>query len=279
MRKWKKALSLLMALCLMLTFAPAAFAVDSPDTIVGPNGQTYEIPDLALAISDDASANAGIATASVTYGGSGTASDPYTVDSAEALYALATEEFNKTTVTYSYVNITGDIDFSTLTATISEWNGYFKYFYGEIRGVSSDGIAPVIKGLPSNRFLIYGWCGGTIENLTIDPDGNAGILTFIPCKLNGSYGSFAVKNVTVSSDVAIDLSEGDNQANYSPLIYAGAGTFSMTDCVIDANVKITGTTYGSLFHGYYPMDPTGSYTFTNCVNKGTLTMQIGRAHV
>lgn len=287
----KRFFSLLMAFCLMLSLVPSALAAErQPDTIVGPNGKVYEIPDVTIA--DDsvpATANGRTAinmnTVSATYGGTGTATDPYTVSSAQALWDLAVDKFSSSTIRYSYVEITDDIDLSQDDSLWpAEWDGYFKYFYGKLYGATvtkpvknADGATGTetrpakITGLPSNCFLIYGWCGGSIENLTIDPNGEAGILTFYPCSVGGKYLGFTAKNITVRSNEKINLT-GDDQANYCPLIYSTGGNFLMEDCTVD--VDISGNTYGSLFYGYYPIDPSESVcTFRRCVNEGTLNLR------
>lgn len=265
----KRLLSMIMALCLMFTTSPTIlFAKDTSDTIIGPNGQVYEIQDFNLDQEDVVANDATVIPQSEhLYSGAGTKSDPYMVTTAQALQQLGNDKFNGNNVTYSYIQIVGNIDLSTVEKP-EEWNGYFKNFYGELYGADPNAK---ITGIANNCFLITNWGGGVIRDLTIDPAGQAGLLTFVPARINGKFGEFKLENVTVSSNQTINLDQGDNQANYAPFIYAGAGQFTMENCVSD--VDIVGTTYGSIFHGYYPMDTNGTYVFRNCVNKGDLTMR------
>lgn len=100
----KKILSLLTALCLMLSLVPAALAVEEgPDVLTLPNGDTYEIPDLELAGAEDLTpADLAVQTTSVGllaeeseeipangYSGTGTSADLYRVYSSAGLVNLA----------------------------------------------------------------------------------------------------------------------------------------------------------------------------------------------
>lgn len=268
----KKVLLLMASALLMLAMVPAAFAADNePDTITRPDGVEVPIPTVTLAENNDMQI-----LANNEIRGSGTKEQPYLVNSEDELFTLAQNKFTTSTVKYSYVKIENDITLTSKTAP-AEWGAYFNYFYGEIYGatvtdeITNEQRPAKITGLPTNCFLINYWCGGSIHDLTIDPNGQAGCLTFVPARFSDGYRSFTMKNVNMVSDKPVTLEQGDNQANYALYVYAGAGEFNMTDCT--SNVDITGTSYGSVFHGYYPMDPTGHYTFTNCVNKGDVTMR------
>lgn len=268
----KKVLLLMASALLMLAMVPAAFAADNePDTITRPDGVEVPIPTVTLAENNDKQT-----FADTDIRGEGTKDRPYLVASEEELLNLAKSKFNGSSVTYSYVKIEDDITLTSKTAP-AEWGAYFNYFYGEIYG--ADIIDPdtheqrqvIIKGLENNCFLINYWCGGSIYNLTVDPNGNAGCLTFIPARFSDGYRSFTIDNVNMVSEKAVELKQGDIQANYALYVYAGAGEFNMKNCT--SNVDIIGTSYGSVFHGYYPMDSSGHYTFTDCINKGDVTMR------
>lgn len=287
----KRFLSLLTAICLTLTLTPAAFAEESqPDTIVGPNGQVVEIPNMAEPVADiqdfDIDCLAAIpmplSIPEIGYDGTGTSSDPYRVYSGQGLYNLGRDKFS-TTLKTSYVVIMNDIDLTVSTAP-DQWNGYFKYFHGVIQGLPTAAgtdesgntvyTYPTIKGIPSDTYLVYAWFGGIIGNLNFDLAGNAGCITFMPGTLSGAYQTYTMKNITATSSSAnnmVYLNDGDNQANYSVFAYAPAGKFTLEKCRNEAN--ITGTSYGAVFFGYYPLDTNGTYVIKDCSNSGNVTMR------
>lgn len=254
----KQFLSLLMALCLMLTLAPAAFATDSqPDTITLPNGEVREIEDVSapetpMLLSEDDSVTADITISTV-------------------------QEFDNVSRTDWYsgktIKITNDLNLSQSTKTPAEWGGFIQYFYGHLIGEKADGSAPVISGIPNNCSLIYGIIGGTIENLEFahspsNENGAASFITFMPTTMGGVAYPLTMRDVTVTGNISLT---GSDQSNYSPFVYsASAGGITMENCVNKAN--ISGTIYGSVFYGYYPLYIT-SYKFDGCENYGDITMQ------
>lgn len=263
----KRILSTLLALALLLSFAPTAFAADSTaaDTITLPNGETVEIPTVKLP--DTPSAISEDATKTVT------------------IKSMADFEDYSGTDWYSGTTfeIATDLDFSKCSKSLSEWSGYITYFYGTMTGVAGDydnnGTVryPIISGIPNNCGLIYGIIGGTIENLTFDhsittqngtiTDGGAYFVTFLPIAADDNP-SLTMKNITVTGDITLTASD---QSNYSPFAFcAYKGGLIMENCVNYAN--ITGNIYGAVFCGYYPMYA-ASYTFKNCVNYGDIKMQ------
>ena len=140
---------------------------------------------------------------------------------------------------YVYAEITNDIDLSS-ASNPGTWNGYLMYFYGEITGVDivENGVArqPVISGMSADTYLIYGWFGGKISNLTFDMKGQAATI------------------------------------NYAPFTYSMYGPFTIQNCV--NNADIVGNTYASVFVGYYPLDvQTGEYTIDNCKNTGNVSLR------
>lgn len=262
MRTWKKALSLLTALCMVLTLAPAAFAVDSqPETITLPNGEVREIPTLNP---DEAMA---------------TSLSDLEVDS-EGYYIINNmADFEKVSGQEWYSNkkfrIKGDLNFAGKFSSTDEWVGAITYFFGTLEGVKGyyDGPEkgeryPVISGIPDNCCLIYGIVGGTIKNLTFKYDGQAAFITLMPVRLttNSNY-SLTLDNITTEGYVTLT---GSDQSNYSPFVYsASTGGLTMSNCV--NNAAISGPIYGSVFHGYYPYVGT-NYVFENCVNNADVTL-------
>ena len=136
----KRLLSLLMAMCLMATMVPAAFAADTdqPDTITLPNGEVREIPTVEF---PDAPAT----LAEID------SSEVVTIDSVSKFFEINKQPTNW----YSgkTFEITADLDFTNSPAP-AEWDGYIKYFYGNMIGKKADGSAPVISGIPNNCALI-----------------------------------------------------------------------------------------------------------------------------
>ena len=257
----KRLLSLLTALCLMATMVPVAFAADTdqPDTITLPNGEVREIPTVEL---PDAPAT----LAEID------SSEVVTIDSVSKFFEINKQPTNW----YSgkTFEITADLDFTNSPAP-AEWDGYIKYFYGNMIGKKADGSAPVISGIPNNRGFIYGIVGGTIENLTFDHDagtenGSASFITFMPTRMTGADMHLTMKNIKVTGNISLT---GSDQSNYAPFVYAAPNAgLTMDGCVNEAD--ITGSIYGSVFHGYYPMNVGASapYKFINCVNNGNVTM-------
>lgn len=255
-------MTLLVTVCLVVGLVPAALAAESqPDTIVGPNGQTYEIPSLDQI-------PAAMANQEIDLAGSGTAADPYLIKSLTDFQIL--QDPNVGLGHYSF-RLETDLDLSALT--ITEWNGAIPYFWGNF-----DGNGHTITGIGDNRFLIYAWFGGVIEDLVCNWNGKAVMLSFSPGRLSSNpvtYDDFTMSNITTISEnggvrVPVVLSS-DDQSNYSPFIYCGAGDFLMQDCT--NYIDLSGDIYGAVFYGYGSIDATGSYTFSGCVNHGDVNFR------
>lgn len=261
----KRLLSLLMAMCLMATMVPAAFAAESdqPDTITLPNGEVREIPTFE---------EPEVMPASVSS----------LEQDAEGYYIIANEEdFHAVTQPEWYANykfrIKGDLDLSGFFSG-TEWTGAIRQFRGVIEGVkdSYDGAGtderyPVISGIPNNCFMIYGMIGGEISNLIFDHGTNAAFISFLPIETNAQPNDLKMTNVTVKGDISLT---GADQSNYSPFVYAAPKSgMTMTNCVNEAD--ISGNIYGSVFHGYYALYSGASspYKFIDCENRGNITMQ------
>lgn len=265
----KRLLSMLMAMCLMATMVPAAFAADTdqPDTITLPNGEVREIPTVEF---PDAPAT----LAEID------SSEVVEIDSVEKFFEI--NEIPTNWYSGKTFEITEDLDF-TGYAEPAEWDGYIKYFYGNMIGKKADGSAPVISGIPNNRGFIYGIVGGTIENLTFNhkvnnspaednkEKGSASFITFMPTRMTGATQHLTMKDIKVTGNISLT---GADQSNYAPFLYAAPlGGLTMDGCVNEAD--ITGSIYGSVFHGYYPLNVGAGapYEFIDCVNKGNVTMQ------
>ena len=181
---------------------------------------------------------------------------------------------------YVYAEITNDIDLSS-ASNPGTWNRYLMYFYGEITGVDivENGVArqPVISGMSADTYLIYGWFGGKISNLTFDMKGQAATINYICGKLDNEFQKFVMDDLTVQSTDAQGnetpiVLPTDNQANYAPFTYSMYGPFTIQNCV--NNADIVGNTYASVFVGYYPLDvQTGEYTIDNCKNTGNVSLR------
>ncbi|MCC8161537.1 MAG: hypothetical protein LIO53_09615 [Oscillospiraceae bacterium] len=235
-------------------------ADEYPTTITLPNGEVQQVPvaEPATAMTADAS------TAAVSAG-------TYTISKLEEFEAITESQWFSGSTFY----ITGDLDLSSIS--VDEWYGVIKYFYGTITGVKkADGTYPVITGIPNNCSFIYAIAGGTIENLTFkhvindetNEGGSASFITFLPTSYGGKTYELVMKNITVKGDISLT---GFDQSNYSPFVYCVSdGGLTMEKCVNEAN--ISGSIYGAIFHGYYPLY-VGTYTFTDCVNYGDITMQ------
>ena len=263
----KRLLSMLMAMCLMATMVPAAFAADTnqPDTITLPNGEVREIPTVEL---PDAPATLA------------------EIDSSEVIQINSVNDLMKVGAKEWYsgktFEITADLDLSGIMQDTPEWDGYIRYFYGNMIGKKADGSAPVISGIPNNCALIYGIVGGSIQNLTFDhkvdnspnennkEKGSASFITFMPTRMTGATQHLTMNNITVTGDISLT---GSDQSNYSPFVYAAPSAgLTMENCTNDA--KITGSIYGSVFHGYYALfvGESAPYQFINCVNNGDVTL-------
>lgn len=257
----KRLLSLLMAMCLMATMVPAAFAadIDQPDTITLPNGEVREIPTVEFPDTPATMAESD-------------SSEVVIIDSINKFDGITDAQWRSGKT----FKITTNLNLAESSKTVAEWGGFIPYFYGKMIGEKADGTAPVISGIPNNCGLIYGIVGGTIQNLTFAHDastenGSASFITFMPTTMNGANHHLTMKDVKVTGSISLT---GADQSNYAPFLYAAPrGGLTMEGCVNDAS--ITGSIYGSVFHGYYPLfyGVGAPYTFKDCVNNGDVTMQ------
>lgn len=271
----KRILSLLMAMCLMLAMAPAAFAVDAESEIanvadsgripVVGNVSTEDILDVNLAVPMALSTTDDV----VDLTGNGSAETPYCIYTA-AGFSTIVNTFKSGYHGETHFKLMDDIDLSEISYQPSEWGFYIQYLHG-----SFDGNGYTISGIPENCFLFYAWADGTIKNLTVDMEGNAGTLVYSTVKVDGEFGTTVMSNVTVVSDQTINLTSND-QANYAPFVFCSGPYFTMDGCTNYAN--ITGVTYASVFYGYCPMPVSGypsdaSVNIINCTNHGNITLR------
>ena len=272
MKPRRKLTAIVMAAAMMLTMVPAAFAAETDASSARP------APDGVLeGTSVPANGIASIADNGLE--GSGTEADPYQVDSADDFQAVMNETGNIHGIKQLYIEITNDIDLSTVTKP-DTWNGYLMYFQGNITGkdITKDGVTrqPIISGMAADRYLIYGWFGGTISNLTFDMQGQAATINYICGQLDNAYHDCTMNDIEIIStddngnDTPI-LLPTNNQANYAPFTYSMYGNFTLSNCVNNADMN--GITYASVFCGYYPLDKNGKYTFENCVNNGEISLR------
>lgn len=267
----KRLLSMLMAMCLMATMVPAAFAADKeigrpiPDELPIVNEadmvQAEEIP----------------APLSTGWSGTGTKDDPYLIYTADGFVAVA-NMFNNY-IGEKYIRLENSIDLSG--KTVPEWSGFIKWFEGDF-----DGNNKTISNIPENRYLIYATHNATIHDLTLDLGGQAGTLVYYSFRVNKAggvvdWGEDTFRNINVVStkngeNATVQLA-GNAQANYAPFLFASGPYFTMEDCNNYANIN--GDTYASAFYGYYPLPASGYPTednyinFVNCSNHGDITLR------
>lgn len=255
----KRILPLLMALCLTLSLVPMALAAeDQPDTITLPNGEVREIPTLEEAMNTAAAAEL---SAGTEVNGLNTVNGVIKINTMADFIALAEDQNTCLANNTIELNLPNKIlDLSDLPC--AEWSGYLKYFYGNI-----DGNGHTVKGFKNNCALIYAYYGGTIKDLTLEFDGNAGQLIFMP---TSNPVLTNLSHITTTGYVTLT---GSDQSNYSPFIYcSGTGGLRMADCTNEA--EISGDIYGGIFYGYYPLYTNGiSYEFTRCVNNADVAMR------
>lgn len=261
----KKVLLLMASALLMLAMVPAAFAADNE----------RPLPETVPSVSADTITT--FADAAPLYPGAGTQKDPFIVEisTPEEFQALATQ-CSKYAGKYYHVTLKNDLDVSQKGITQpSEWGAYLNFFMGTF-----DGQGHTITGIPENCYLIYQIHNATIQNINLDLQGKAGTLLYYTFQINYSdgtidYGENTMSNVTVISDQTIQLT-GNDQANYSPFLFATGPYFTMDRCVNKAD--ITGNTYAAVFYGYYQLPlnnpPTDNYLiFKDCINYGDVNLR------
>lgn len=262
----KKAISILLAVLIVSALIPGALATGSG---ARPVATEDSLPVMTEVANVPLANTRSISVTSDDIVGTGTANDHYVVYTTAGFESILSN-FNSTTLSYTYIDIVGDIYLGELSNP-NTWEGYIKYFYGEINGIpNSEGELPTIHGIADDCYLIYAWFGGKISNLQFDMQGKRGTIVYVCGRAGTSYRTFEMNTIKVVSDTPIVLPSA-NQANYSPFLYTMCGTFSMINCVNEA--QINGATYAGVFCGYYPLDTTGTYVFDGCVNKAPINLQ------
>lgn len=274
MQTKKRFLSILMAAVMMLSLAPAAFAAENQhDTVTLPNGETVEVPEVTM-LPTPAATDANVAAPLAQNKHLKIEGSSYYVYDAEGLIE-AGSYFTGTKMTVSTIYLSSAvIDFSNVAM---DEDYIFHYFAGTIKSDPALGTRAVIKGLPENKALIHTWVYGTLSNFDVDLDGKPSRLALLPATSGGSYLSLKMENIDVYSgskdetaNKPVVLTTADAEANYAPFAYATGGVFNMTNCTNYAD--ISSSSYGSVFYGCYPVSG-GKITFTNCINKGTISMR------
>lgn len=260
----RKIFSAVLALVMLLTLAPMAFATEETDepVVILPDGtKVVGIPTI-----DEPKERSAEQTV-------------YTINTIEDLKPLVTQENRAIWVNDNIFEITGNLDLSSLYSdSAASYTGLIEFFYGTIRGIANDkGEYPVISGIPSRMGLIRYPIGGIIENLTFDHGTRTPYITV----LAGSFGSGREIEPLTFNDITV---VGDSNvptlvpSNYSPFVYTCPSSgIIMNNCV--NKIKMYGTAYSSIFFGYYPAYVNGGVNvadkmrieFNNCVNEGSLT--------
>lgn len=264
-------LSLLMALCLMLTLAPAVSAAESsgergPLTVdLSPDDiQEVDLPTQSMMLLSEAATG-------VT--GSGTEADPFCINDINGFVTMSRIFNQDKYYGEQHLKLMCDVDLTDPAAASiapTEWGAYFRYFHGVF-----DGNGYKITGIPENCYLFLMWHDGEIKNLDVELEGKAATLVYSYFTVGGSFGTTKMSNVTVRSNAAVNL-KGSDQANYAPFLYCTGPYFTMEKCTNYAD--ISGVTYASAFYGYNPMPAQGYPTnakieIKDCVNHGDLNLR------
>lgn len=265
----KRLLSMLMAMCLMATMVPAAFAADEENGRPIPDELpiVYEEDAVAL-VSDEMTAD---------YPGSGTQDDPIVVeihDKSDFQY-LVTACQNYTGKYYK-VTLMTDLNLEEMGGTKpAQWKGYLNFFMGTF-----DGNGKTISGIPEDCYLFQQIHNADIGNFKLDLNGKAATLMYFDFRIkmkDGSieWGNNRLHDIDVISGATIQL-KGNAQANYAPFMFAAGSYFTMENCNNYANIN--GDTYAAVFSGYYPLPasgyPSDSYfKFIDCENHGDVTLR------
>lgn len=265
----KRFLSLLMAMCLMATMVPAAFAADDD------GGRP--IPEDQGVVNEADAAELPEAAAYATYPGSGTQNDPIVVDvDGEEDFQYLVSACSTYTGKYYKVTLKTDLDLATMGGKApAEWGAYLHTFMGTF-----DGGGHTVSGIPENRYLFFQIHNADIGNFTLDLGGVAGTLMYYTFRINMTgggveWGENRLYDIDVVSESTVQL-KGNDQANYSPFMFAPGSHFIMQNCNNYANIN--GDTYAAVFSGYYPLPATGYPTdgyvkFINCENHGDVTLR------
>lgn len=265
----KKVMSLLTALCLTLSLAPAAFAAEDSSNAWAAIRETND-PAVVFVEDDLPESNAVFPINSTVLPGDGTEENPFRIYNVEDFELLC--DFTQNYIGYIYVSLEADLELGG----ISDNGGYYIYYFDGV----FNGNGHTISGINADTYLFYQWHAGEIRDLTLDLEGQPSTLvgtSFRVTSVNDpvGYGETKLSNITVRSETPIQV-DGPDYNNYSFFLYSSGPYFTMENCVNYAD--LTGDIYGSPFYGYYPL-PLSGYpedgliTVKNCVNHGNISLR------
>ncbi len=253
----RKIFSAVLALVMLLTLAPVAFAAEDEDepVVILPDGTkvvgipTIDAPEMALSAEETV----------------------IPIPDEDAFAAITASQWTSGAT----FEIQGDLNLEQLyiDGEVPNYYGLINFFYGTIRGVwlEDEGRYPIIKGIPSAKCLIRLPIGGTIENLIFDHGTNTPYITFLAGAFTNQVHTLTLNNITVQGNGETATRVG---SNYSPFVYTcPAGGIIMNNCV--NKINMVGSGYSSVFFGYYPAYYSEGHQrdieFINCTNYGNLT--------
>ena len=265
----KKVLSLLTALCLTATLAPAAFAAEDSTNAWTAIRETND-PEVVF-VADDLPENNAIAPINSTVlPGDGTEENPFRIYTVEDFELLC--DFTQNYIGYIYVSLETDLDLGGRPDN----GGYYIYYFDGV----FNGNGHTISGINADTYLFYQWHAGEIRDLTLDLAGKAATLVGTSFRVTSAsdpygYGTTKLSGITVRSEQPISV-DGPAYNNYSFFLYSSGPYFTMEDCVNYADLN--GDIYGSPFYGYYPLPLSGypedgQITVMNCVNHGNVSLR------
>lgn len=268
----KKALSLLMALCLTATLAPAAFAAEDSTNAWAAIRETND-PEVVFVEDDLPESNVLAPISTVNLTGDGTKNNPYLINNENDFVELCI--LTRNYAGYIYVDLLADLDLTFCDVAADITGCYINYFDGVFNGNGH-----TIKGMEPDAYLFYQWHAGEIRDLTLDLQGQPSTLVGTSFRVTSvgdpvGYGETKLSDITVVSDEPIQV-DGPAYNNYSFFLYSSGPYFTMEDCVNYAD--LSGDIYGSPFYGYYPLPLSdypedGQITVTNCVNHGNVSLR------
>ena len=253
----RKLIAIFMAIAMMTTMVPAAFAAE-------PDGGTFGRRTTEIT---EAEVLADLASEPQMY-----SANALTKEADGAYHIRSVADFDSITQTQWLGDNTfileTDLDLSNSSRTPSEWGGYITYFRGTLK--SAEGHNYTISGMNNNTYLIYGLNGGTIKDITLSFAGEAAGLAAVTVAYSTPIG-VRIENVNTTGYVNLT---GDDQSNYSPYVFSSPqGGMEMINCT--NNARISGSIYGGIFYGYYPLNrgADDDIVFDGCVNNADVTMR------
>ena len=216
-----------------------------------------------------------IYTTGTYFTGEGTEADPYQIADAADLNLFAKQiTTNKYTYSGKFLKLTNNIDLGAS----SSWTPIAKGFVGTLDGDSKTVSNVNINSTENNVGFFSIIHNATIKNLKINANitGNqtvGGLVGLI------DTGETTIENCSVSGSVTATTNQ------IGGIIGNTTGTLNIADCINYANVTAnnSGKTSGNIFLGGIigstPKSENYSATFTNCVNRGTITAKTKGAYI